>query len=500
MLKIKLNKIKKGGHKLMRKIIAYLLAVSLVFCITTSNVLACSKNGSVTEKKEDTKYKTSHISYRTIKDLNNYMNTLEKNRNFHGSVLVEKDGRVILSKGYGMADYENGVKNTVNTRFPIGSMTKQIVAMAIMQLQEKGKLSVNDSLSKYIPDFPRGEEITLQQLLTHTSGIKGYYSNDMQLTDRIKALKERTPLNIINIIKEENLVNNPGEVWEYSNSGYLILGYIVEKVSGKTLEDYLTKNIFKPLKMFDTTASFRDGKRMYNAQGYMGFLENIKYDSEDYDFLNLAFGAGFITSTVEDMYKWSKAFDKCKIAKRKTIDEIFKGYANADGAGYGYGWFIEEGEFGREYSHAGVCEGFNSIISIKPDNKATVIVLTNKVPSGQNIDEIKNNIHSIIEGAKVDIPQEKKEISMDSAQLEKYTGVYEYVDFPDVKLVIEKADGMLIAQLTEQGQFTVYAQSETQFFTKIVEADLNFEMGDDSSINGVVINQSGQQLRFRKVN
>ncbi len=484
----------------MKKIVAYLLVVSMMFCITTSNALACSKNGNVKEKKEDIKHKTSHISHRTITDLNNYMKALEKNRNFHGSVLVEKDGKVILRKGYGMADYENGVRNTVNTRFPVGSITKQIVAMAIMQLQEKGKLNVNDSLSKYIADFPRGDEITLHQLLTHTSGIKGYYSYDMELTDRIKALEERTPLNIINIIKEENLVNNPGEVWEYSNSGYLILGYIVEKVSGKTLEDYLTQNIFKPLKMSHTTASFRDGKRMYNAGGYMGFLENIKYDSEDYNLLNLAFGAGYITSTVEDMHKWSKAFDNSKIAKRKTIDTIFKGYANVDGADYGYGWFIEEGEFGREYSHAGSCEGFNSIISIKPDNKATVIILTNKAPTGQNINEIKNNIYNIIEGTKVDIPQEKKEIAMNSAQLEKYIGVYEYVDYPDVKLVIEKADGMLIAQLTGQGQFTVYPQSETQFFTKIVEADLNFEMGEDGSINGAEINQSGQQFRFRKVN
>jgi hypothetical protein len=252
--------------------------------------------------------------------------------------------------------------------------------------------------------------------------------------------------------------------------------------------------------MFDTTASFRDGKKMYNAQGYMGFLENIKSDYEDYDLLNLAFGAGFISSTVEDMYKWSKAFDKSKIAKRKTIDAIFKSYANIDGAGYGYGWFIEKREFGREYSHAGACAAFNSIISIKPDNKATVIILTNKTPSGQNIDEIKNNIHSIIEGAKVDIPKEKKQISMDSAQLEKYTGVYEYVDYPDVKLAIEKGDGVIVAQLTGQGQFTVYPQSETQFFTKIVEAALKFEMGDDGSINGAVINQSGQQLSFRKVN
>lgn len=484
----------------MKKLVAYLLTICVVFSLITTNALAYSeeKNDLFGKGKKYGHYDSQDLQI--IKDLNTYLLAEEKNRNFHGAVLVEREGRVLLRKGFGMADYENETRNNVFTRFPIGSMTKQFVAMAIMQLQEKGKLDVNDKLSKYISDFPRGNEVTLHQLLVHTSGIKSYYRSDFELTNKVIALKkeDRTPENIINIIKNEDYANEPGAVWEYSNTGYLMLGYIVEKVSGTTLEEYLIKNIFKPLKMYNTTASYRNDKQMYNSQGYMGFLENIRVE-EDYGLLNLAFGAGYLTSTVLDMYKWSQALETQRLIKKETMDEIFTPHFNLDtGVSYGYGWLIAEGETGKEVYHDGGCFGFNSIISKAVDKNATVIILTNKSPGGQNIYQIKDNLYKIISGERVEIPEAKAAINMDSELLEKYTGEYEYVDYPAIKYYIVRKDNQLYAQMTGQEEYAIYPQSETVFFYKIVEADLFFEKDDRGLITGFILKQNGLELKFKK--
>src|SRR3990172_579170 len=175
-----------------------------------------------------------------------YINAYVNMEQFSGSILIAKGGNILVSKGYGMANYELDVPNGPKTKFRIGSVTKQFTAMAIIQLQEKGLLIFNDPLSKFIPDYPRGNEITLLHLLNHTSGIFNYNeSKELQEKMKYPISLER----LVESFKNTPLEFTPGEKYQYSNSNYVLLTYIIEKVSGKSYETYLQENIFQPLGM-----------------------------------------------------------------------------------------------------------------------------------------------------------------------------------------------------------------------------------------------------------
>ncbi|MDP4183035.1 MAG: serine hydrolase domain-containing protein, partial [Bacillota bacterium] len=206
----------------------------------------------------------------TQRRLNQYMDAAANNNNFHGEVLVEKGSRILLSKGYGMADYEKSIPNTSSTKLAIGSITKQFTSMAVMQLYEKGKLKLTDKLNKFFKDFPRGNEISIHQLLSHTSGIVNY----TQLEEFYKLAPEDLKSdNIIKLLYNKPLDFEPGQSWNYSNSNYLLLSKIIEKLSGMSLEEYMEKNIFKPLDMKNTGACFSKGKIRLSAKGYTGYLD-----------------------------------------------------------------------------------------------------------------------------------------------------------------------------------------------------------------------------------
>jgi len=173
-----------------------------------------------------------------------YVGTYLKIGNFSGSILIAKEGRILLSKGYGMANLEHDVPNAPQTIFRLGSVTKQFTSMAIMQLREKGRLDVDDPIAKYLPTYPNGEEITIHHLLTHTSGIPDFGEfPDLQKTIMIPSPVEKT----IQRFKDKPLEFTPGEKFKYSNSGYILLGYIIEKVCGTSYEEFLKENVFQPL-------------------------------------------------------------------------------------------------------------------------------------------------------------------------------------------------------------------------------------------------------------
>jgi CubicO group peptidase (beta-lactamase class C family) len=181
--------------------------------------------------------------------VNEYMDAAVRVHRFSGVVLLARDGRPVVSRGYGMANFELNVANTPKTKFRIGSMTKQFTALGILILQERGKLSVTDSICKYIPECPQAwQEITIHELLTHISGIHEYF--------RLPEFQQRAlPLpvaTVIETLKTKALDFKPGGEFRYSNSGYYIAGYIIERVSGKTYQEFLQENIFKPLTMSDT--------------------------------------------------------------------------------------------------------------------------------------------------------------------------------------------------------------------------------------------------------
>lgn len=235
------------------------------------------------------------------------------------TVLVSKKGKVIYHKAFGLANLELNISMKTDHVFEIGSITKQFTAVGILMLEEQGKLSVDDEITKFLPDYPtNGKKITIHQLLNHTSGIKSYTS--MNLSE-IAAL-DKTPTELIDYFKNEPMDFDPGTKWQYNNSGYIILGHIIEKLSDKTYEDFIEQNIFKPLQMTNSRYGHKYEIIKNRASGYQPSEQG--YINADYLSMTLPYAAGSLMSTAEDLNKWQKGLNANTLLKKKTCKKHFK--------------------------------------------------------------------------------------------------------------------------------------------------------------------------------
>src|ERR1044072_1491359 len=253
---------------------------------------------------------------------------------FNGVVFIARQGKILLNKGYGMANYELDVANTPKTRFHLASVSKTFTAAAIMLLEERGLLSTSDPLTKYIPDYPNGDKITIHQLLVHTSGIPNV-NNFSEYNDGSRFTQ--TPASLIDKFKNRPLDFQPGARYAYSNSNYNVLAFIIEKVSGKHYGDFLKEQIFDPLGKKDTAHDgqanllIKNAASGYTPAGFDGFEKTPYLD------WTIKTGNGSLYSTAEDLYKWDRALYTEKLLKKSTLDKIFT--QHVDDA-VGYGWFI----------------------------------------------------------------------------------------------------------------------------------------------------------------
>jgi CubicO group peptidase (beta-lactamase class C family) len=242
-----------------------------------------------------------------------------KDKNGPGAVfLIAKDGKPIYHKAFGKANVELAVDMTPENVFQLGSMTKQFTAIAILMLEEQGKLGLKDPISKYIPDYPAGDKITIHHLLTHTSGIKDF--TKMQTINLI-AQKDLSPKDLVDFFKNETSDFQPGEKFDYNNSGYVILGYIIELISGQTYEDYIRKMIFEKLGMSNSRYASDIAIIQKRAYGYQkkeaGYVNKSKIS------FNIPFSSGSLMSTTADMLKWQNAINKKPIIKGKYYKKGF---------------------------------------------------------------------------------------------------------------------------------------------------------------------------------
>lgn len=308
-----------------------------------------------------------------LKDLvSTYMDELAENGYFSGAILVGYKGEKLISKGYGFACHEYDIKNTRCTKFKIGSLTKAFTAMAILQLEEQGKIDLTDSLSKYIKDFPNGSKITIQQLLNHTSGIENF-TCDPEYWSKIMRLPA-TFDTTMNLFKNLPLKFEPGTRFEYSNSNYTILAYLIENISNNSYEEYLKHNIFEPLGMLNTGCD--DGRTIIKnyAEGYT-LWKNLK--RAEFIDMTLAKGAYDLYSTVEDLYLWHQALNTEKLVSKKQLDKMF----NIDNGTCGYDWFCQLQSFDniekKKIYHFGDVNGYVSFFSRYIEEDLAVIVLSN---------------------------------------------------------------------------------------------------------------------------
>jgi CubicO group peptidase (beta-lactamase class C family) len=411
------------------------------------------------------------------------------------AVLVAKNGKVLYKNGFGYANIESHEKIGPSTKFRIGSITKQFTASAILKLEEEGKLKLTDKLSQYFPDFPRGNEVTINHLLTHTSGIHSYTGKE----DFIRRVE--TPITseeLVNYFKNDPYDFNPGERYQYNNSGFFLAGLIVEKVSGKTLGDFFKERFFDPLKMTNTGMHASTLKLTNEARGYT--KENGVYKPAVNWDMSWAGGAGALYSTVEDLFLWNEAVFNGKVLSEKSLKAattagvLNNGKAVADG-GYGYGWAL--GKFRGEdvVDHGGGLHGFISQLSRYRKNNLTVVILTNLSPS-----EVSMNMGTIAEYFLWDVLEKQKSYSVKDEMVvdgSAYVGRYDFTN--GMVMTVTNENKNLYAQLSGQAKFQIFPAGNEEFFWKVVEARIKFVRDSTGAVSHGDFTQNGHNLKVMKL-
>lgn len=309
------------------------------------------------------------------KKIDSLIRTEFNNDNEPGGVfLITQKGKPIYKKAFGQANLELDIKLTPENVFQIGSMTKQFTSIAILMLEEQGKLNVNDAISKLIPDYPNGDKITIHHLLTHTSGIKDF--TKMKSLSEISQ-KEMTPKMMVDFLKDEKVDFAPGEKFQYNNSGYVVLGYIIELASGMSYEDFIQKNIFDKIGM--KNSFYASDRKVIKNRAY-------GYHKKSYGFVNktiinfsVPFSSGSLMSTLDDMLKWQNALNRNLLLSKKSVEKAFTKYRlnNGQEIEYGYGWNLKTINNIVTREHGGSVFGFKTMGVYIPSEDIYVLGFSN---------------------------------------------------------------------------------------------------------------------------
>ncbi len=391
----------KNKTRIHLLIIFVILSLFVTNCYQTQITHTPEENTSNTPESHHSNQ--SQINYNPeelIAKVDEYINALVNLDRFSGSVLISHDGDLLISKGYGMANREHNIPNTPQTKFRLASITKQFTSMIIMILQEEGKLHVHDSICKYVPDCPElWQDITIHHLMTHTSGIPNFQN----FPDNLQY--ERLPTTVENTVerfKHKELKFTPGVKIRYSSSGYVLLGYIIEQVTGKSYEEVINQYIFGPLEMNNSGYDHPRTILMHRAAGYS--RENNQFLNAIHFEMDTPHAAGALYSTVEDLFLWDQALYTTQLVSQETHDTIFTEQIKiGEGYGYGYGWMVTE-LFSRKLArHNGNISGFRTIYSRFPDDKVGIITLSNF--EFADIFKINRDLSAIIFNEKYELPK-----------------------------------------------------------------------------------------------
>jgi CubicO group peptidase (beta-lactamase class C family) len=432
----------------------------------------------------------------TAARLDSFYTELYKYREFNGNVLVAEKGNIIYQKSFGIANRSFNAPLTDNSVFNLASVTKQFTAAAIVLLEREGKLSFNDKLSKYIPELSFYEKITISNLVHHTSGLPDYTllfntnwdsSKIVSNADVIKRFQDMKPATKF----------NPNEKFEYSNTGYLLLGSIIERVSGQSLNHYLQKKIFKPLKMNHTKIAFvyRDKAEIPAlAKAYTKLEDGSFSDFSKYAYkFDGVFGQGRLYSTTTDLLKWSKALSNHKLFTEKENAVIFTGSLLNSGVNskYGAGWFIDSNAtYGKRVYHSGSWPGYMTLIERFPDTDRTIIILQNdgmgtsswRIPDSETR---KILFHQPIE----------KDLRIPENLLQKSPGTYISANGEESTIIVKHYD---IYVSTRGKEYRLYPLSSSKFVVSGIRPELtySFNLNEDGSVAGYRIEQPEKGIDY----
>ncbi len=417
------------------------------------------------------------------------------------AVGIYNKGEILLAKGYGLADVELNVAVKPETIFQSGSVGKQFVSAAVMMLVEEGKIGLDDSITEYFPNAPESwKPILVKNLLSHTSGLAEYESpgrtgpkgpfylrldfTEDQLVEKIEAL----PIEF-----------KPGDKWNYRNTNYVLLGVIVQKVTGKFYADFLQERIFKPWYM-NSTRLISDIDIIPNrSSGYemkTGKLQNQDWVSPTFN--STADGALYFN--VLDLAKWDEALYGTSLLKQSSLDRAWTVFQLNDGkpnlSDYGFGWEISAVNGHKLIEHGGAWQGFTCDISRFPDDGLTVVVLTNL--AGAQPGMIAHRVAELVNPAlKPPPPKEHKEITVDPKVFDGYIGRYQLE--PNFILTVTRESDHLVLQATGQPQFAIFPESERDFFVKEFDAQITFVTDSKGRATELILHQNGRDLPAKRI-
>jgi CubicO group peptidase (beta-lactamase class C family) len=372
-----------------RKLSTRTLLVLALFSLLPAQAVAVAQSGPVADAK--------------AKKIDELMTLYHSLGQFNGSVLVAEKSRVIFKKGYGMANMEWNIPNAPDTRFRLGSITKQFTSMLIMQLVDQGKIKLDGKITEYLPDYRKetGDRVTVHHLLAHTSGIPSYTSQPGFFPN-----VSRNPYKVDDFVKTHtsgDLAFEPGSKFVYNNSGYFLLGAIIEKITGKTYEQALKENIFDPLGMKSSGYDHHETIMQKRATGYEKRQSGII--TAPYLDMSIPYAAGSLYSTVEDLYLWDQALYTDKLVSAKSKELMFKPVLN----NYAYGWAVPTAKIGNTQdtvsvvAHGGGINGFNTVITRQVDDRHLIVLLNNT--GGTRLDEMTRAIMGILYDKTYDLPK-----------------------------------------------------------------------------------------------
>jgi CubicO group peptidase (beta-lactamase class C family) len=404
------------------------------------------------------------------------------------AALVAINGQVIYKKAFGMANLELNVPMQPDMVFRIGSITKQFTAIAILQLMEQGKLSLQDDITKFIPDYPtQAYKITIENLLTHTSGIKSYTS----VPEFMKYIKDDfKPEEVIDKFKNLPMEFAPGTKWNYNNSGFFLLGYIIEKASGMKYQDYIEQNLFKPAGM--TNSLYGNDRKIIKNRAYPYQNDGDNTVNADYMSMLLPYSAGSLMSTVEDLYKWNRALISGKFVKRETLDKAWTEFKLSEGKGthYGYGWFLSQVQGSLSIEHGGGINGYLTNGIFLPKEDVFVAVFSNN--TAKSPDAVSTKMAAIAIGK----PYGYTETPVPAGILDQYPGVYE--DESGSQRLITKEGAELFSQRSGGAKLKIKQFAQDKFFFDDYFTILKFNRDASGNITGVDADDRGDITTYSK--
>lgn len=422
-------------------------------------------------------------SFHTAK-MDSLLNLLQQNDKAMGVLTVAENGKIIYKKAFGYKQVSGKIKNQTDTKFRIGSITKMFTAAMILQLVEEQKLTLQTKLSAYFPEIPNANEITVEQMLTHHSGLYNFTDS----TYLSYYTKPKTHQELLAIFAKHTPEFSPGTQAAYSNTNYVLLGYIIEKITGKTYAENLKTRIAKKLNLKNTYVGNTINAKENEAYSYA--FNGVNWVKEEETDMSIPGGAGSIVSNTKDLTTFIDALFSGKLISQKSAATM-----TVIKDGYGMGVFQIPFYDKKAFAHNGGIDGFSSSLAYFPNEHITVALLTNGMSYQMN--DIMIGVLSICFDKDYTLPEFKKSMQLGVGLLPRYTGVYASKDFP-LKITITQENGQLQAQATGQSNFTLATINENEFRFDAAGIVLLFNIEKDGTVKQFYLQQMGLKYLFEK--